>query len=36
MTEITGKVHVNNVRMRVLYKKADFEAEHLTMKLYLE
>jgi ribosomal protein S18 acetylase RimI-like enzyme len=35
MTEITGKVHVNNVRMRVLYKKADFEAEHLTMKLYL-
>ena len=35
MTEITGKVHVNNVRMRVLYKKAAFEAEHLTMKLYL-
>lgn len=35
MTEITGKVHVNNVRMRVLYKKAGFEAEHLTMKLYL-
>jgi ribosomal protein S18 acetylase RimI-like enzyme len=36
MTEITGKVHVNNVRMRVLYKKAAFEAEHLTMKLYLD
>ena len=35
MTEITGKVHVNNVRMRVLYKKAGFEAEHLTMKLFL-
>jgi ribosomal protein S18 acetylase RimI-like enzyme len=35
MTEITGKVHVHNVRMRVLYKKAGFEAEHLTMKLYL-
>jgi len=36
MREITGKVHVANVRMRVLYKKAGFEAEHLTMKLYLE
>jgi ribosomal protein S18 acetylase RimI-like enzyme len=36
MTEITGKVHVNNVAMRVLYKKTGFEAEHLTMRLYLE
>ena len=36
MTEITGKVHVQNVRMRVLYRKAGFAAEHLTMKLYLD
>lgn len=36
MTEITGKVHVANVAMRVLYKKTGFEAEHLTMRLYLE
>ena len=35
MLEITGKVHVNNTRMRLLYKKAGFEAEHLTMKLPL-
>ncbi len=35
MTEITGKVHVANVAMRVLYRKAGFEAEHLTMRLYL-
>ncbi len=30
--EITGKVHVNNVAMRVIYRKFGFEAEHLTMK----
>jgi ribosomal protein S18 acetylase RimI-like enzyme len=36
MREITGKVHVANVSMRVLYKKTGFEAEHLTMRLYLE
>lgn len=31
--EITGKVHVNNASMRLIYKKFGFEAEHLTMKL---
>jgi ribosomal protein S18 acetylase RimI-like enzyme len=30
--ELTGKVHVNNVSMRVIYKKFGFDAEHLTMK----
>jgi L-amino acid N-acyltransferase YncA len=30
--EITGKVHVANVPMRVIYRKFGFEAEHLTMK----
>jgi ribosomal protein S18 acetylase RimI-like enzyme len=30
--EITGKVHVNNRSMRVIYRKFGFEAEHLTMK----
>jgi len=35
VTEITGKVHVQNAAMRLLYKKAGFEAEHLTMKLPL-
>jgi ribosomal protein S18 acetylase RimI-like enzyme len=33
VTEITGKVHVSNVPMRVIYKKFGFKAEHLTMKL---
>ncbi len=33
VTEITGKVHVSNVSMRVIYKKFGFRAEHLTMKL---
>ncbi len=32
ISEITGKVHVNNVAMRVIYRKFGFEAEHLTMK----
>ena len=32
VTEITGKVHVNNKSMRVIYRKFGFEAEHLTMK----
>ena len=32
VTEITGKVHVNNVPMRVIYKKFGFKAEHLTMR----
>ena len=35
MLEVTGKVHVGNTPMRLLYKKAGFEAEHLTMKLPL-
>jgi ribosomal protein S18 acetylase RimI-like enzyme len=30
--EITGKVHVNNLAMRLVYRKFGFEAEHLTMK----
>jgi ribosomal protein S18 acetylase RimI-like enzyme len=32
VSEITGKVHVNNVPMRVIYRKFGFGAEHLTMK----
>lgn len=32
VSEITGKVHVTNVSMRVIYRKFGFEAEHLTMK----
>jgi RimJ/RimL family protein N-acetyltransferase len=32
VAELTGKVNVNNVPMRVLYRKFGFEAEHLTMK----
>jgi ribosomal protein S18 acetylase RimI-like enzyme len=32
VAEITGKVHVANVSMRVIYRKFGFEAEHLTMK----
>jgi ribosomal protein S18 acetylase RimI-like enzyme len=32
VTEITGKVHVNNKAMRMVYKKFGFGAEHLTMK----
>jgi RimJ/RimL family protein N-acetyltransferase len=31
--EITGKVHVKNLPMRVIYRKFGFEAEHLTMKM---
>ena len=30
--EITGKVHVNNTAMRLIYRKFGFQAEHLTMK----
>ncbi len=33
--EVTGKVHVDNTPMRLIYKKAGFTAEHLTMKLPL-
>lgn len=36
VTEITGKVHVSNVPMRVIYKKFGFKAEHLTMRRGLE
>jgi GNAT superfamily N-acetyltransferase len=36
VTEITGKVHVSNVPMRVIYKKFGFKAEHLTMRKGLE
>ena len=32
VAEITGKVHVSNVPMRVIYRKFGFEVEHLTMK----
>jgi ribosomal protein S18 acetylase RimI-like enzyme len=32
VTEITGKVHVDNTAMRLIYRKFGFEAEHLTMK----
>lgn len=32
VTEITGKVHVSNKAMRVIYRKFGFDAEHLTMK----
>lgn len=33
VSEITGKVHVNNAPMRLIYRKFGFQAEHLTMKL---
>lgn len=36
VTEITGKVHVNNTPMRLIYRKFGFEAEHLTMKLTID
>ncbi len=32
ISEITGKVHVNNIAMRLVYRKFGFTAEHLTMK----
>ncbi len=32
VTEVTGKVHVHNVAMRLVYRKFGFSAEHLTMK----
>jgi ribosomal protein S18 acetylase RimI-like enzyme len=34
--EITGKVHVSNAAMRLIYRKFGFEAEHLTMKLRVD
>jgi len=33
---ITGKVHVSNLPMRVLYRDVGFHAKHLTMELRLE
>lgn len=33
--EVTGKVHVANAAMRVAYRAAGFEPEHLTMKRLL-
>jgi RimJ/RimL family protein N-acetyltransferase len=30
--DITGKVHVDNTAMRLVYRKFGFQAEHLTMK----
>jgi ribosomal protein S18 acetylase RimI-like enzyme len=36
VTEITGKVHVNNIAMRVIYRKFGFEAEHLSMKKMIQ
>lgn len=33
--EVTGKVHVGNAAMRVAYRAAGFEPEHLTMKRVL-
>ena len=32
LREITGKVHVDNTAMRLVYRKFGFQAEHLTMK----
>jgi ribosomal protein S18 acetylase RimI-like enzyme len=33
--EVTGKVHVDNVGMRTVYRSAGFSAQHLTMRLDL-
>jgi ribosomal protein S18 acetylase RimI-like enzyme len=33
---ITGKVHVDNLPMRVLYRETGFHAKHLTMELRLK
>ena len=33
---ITGKVHVSNLPMRVLYRDTGFHAKHLTMELRLD
>lgn len=35
VAEITGKVHVSNVPMRLVYREFGFEVEHLTMKMRL-
>lgn len=33
---VVGHVHVNNLAMRVLYKKHGFQPTHLTMEIELE
>jgi GNAT superfamily N-acetyltransferase len=33
--EVTGKVHVDNVAMRTVYRSAGFSAQHLTMRMEL-
>lgn len=33
--EVTGKVHVDNVAMRTVYRSAGFTPQHLTMRLEL-
>jgi GNAT superfamily N-acetyltransferase len=35
ITRATGKVHVSNISMRALYKKAGFQPTHLTMEIDL-
>jgi GNAT superfamily N-acetyltransferase len=35
LSEVTGKVHLKNVEMRVAYRAAGFEPEHLTMRRVL-
>jgi RimJ/RimL family protein N-acetyltransferase len=32
LTQLTGKVHAQNLGMRALYRKFGFEAVHLTME----
>jgi len=32
LTELTGKVHVDNYAMRTLYRRTGFDAVHLTMR----
>lgn len=34
--EVVGKVHADNLAMRALYRKFDFEAVHLTMRKRIE
>ena len=36
LTQLTGKVHAQNLGMRALYRKFGFEAAHLTMEKRLE
>jgi RimJ/RimL family protein N-acetyltransferase len=36
LTQLTGKVHAQNIGMRALYRKFGFEAVHLTMEKRLD